>query len=289
VTVIFQSCIGLYQFINQKSLSGYLLLGEPQLVQTLGLAREVVWGAERVLPYGTTAHPNILGGILAAYLIVLISQLHHFTQRKWWQKGIYFAAIVLGGVTIWTTHSLSAWAAALLGIGLASYSLWRGSKPPTIPLALAILIGITISLVTPILLAQYANVPSSIASSSIERRVILQEAAINMLTAKPLTGVGLNHFTMVLEDTMPSRETIRFIQPVHSVLLLWMAETGGVGLLLLLLLTLLAWQKRLSVPISIVAILPLAVVDHYLLTLQSGLLLTVIFVMYVQRSETSDT
>ncbi len=294
VTVFFQSFVGIFQYILQRSVYGYYFLGEPELTYSLGLSREVINGTERLLPYGTTAHPNILGGILALYIVLLFSQLRHFSIGKWWQRAVYFSSLFLGTATLWMTHSISAWLAFLIGIGVIAFGYFKQNKATAslwkerlkIPVAAAVICWIAASLVTPIVLAKYANAQLFLPTSSIDRRVILQEAAINMLTAHPIIGVGLNEFTLQLEEVAPSREVIRFIQPAHSVLLLWLAETGVIGLSLILLFTFRSWKHSYKISIAILALIPIAILDHYLLTLNSGLLLLVVYSSYLQHSET---
>lgn len=278
-TVLFQSSLAMYQFLTQQSLLGYRFLGEPELNFSLGLAREQVWGTEQLLPYGTTAHPNVLGGILSAYLIVLCSQFGTAHTKVWWYQILYYLALIMGSLALWATHSISAWIA--FGIG---FLIVLATNKKTREVAATWVIGsfVVASLVAPILLARYANTQAYFPSTSIDRRVTLQVAAIEMMKKNPIAGVGLNQFTNELEKYVPAREVIRFIQPAHSVLLLWVAETGLLGFLLLTAVTLLAWQKSLKLPTYVLLFVPIAVLDHYLITLQSGLLLIVISTMYFQ-------
>ena len=80
----FQSAVGIFQFVTQQSLVGYWLLGEPTIPTFSGLAQVSWQGALKTLPYGTTAHPNVLGGCLAVYLFLL--------WRIWQQSNEIFSA-----------------------------------------------------------------------------------------------------------------------------------------------------------------------------------------------------
>jgi hypothetical protein len=95
-----------------------------------------------------------------------------------------------------------------------------------------------------------------------------------MLDSQPLVGVGLNQFTSRVEQYTQIREVVRFVQPVHHLGLLWLAETGLLGLMFLLWVLLEIKNKKLILPILI--LLPIAVLDHYLLTQNQGLLLGVV-------------
>ena len=72
VTVLFQSLVAVWQFSTQQSIAGYWFLGETNLSSFAGLAKTAWGGAEQVLPYGTTAHPNVLAGFLALSSGVLL-------------------------------------------------------------------------------------------------------------------------------------------------------------------------------------------------------------------------
>jgi hypothetical protein len=118
---------------------------------------------------------------------------------------------------------------------------------------------------------------------SLSRRVTLNQAAIAMIDQRP-QGVGLQAFTTQLERVSQSREIVRFVQPVHHLGLLWLAETGLLGLVALG--VGLIYLKRAQptwltgVILAAIWLLPVASLDHYLLTIQTGLLLSALVVSY---------
>ena len=78
-------------------------------------------------------------------------------------------------------------------------------------------------------------------------------------------------------------------QPVHSIYLLTLAETGLVGLVLLFIF--IAWLLRLTqkapfvLTIAIIQLLILGMLDHYLFTLQQGqMLFTIIVALVISHS-----
>lgn len=114
-TLLFQSLLAIFQFHTQRSFSNYLFLGETNLANYSGLAKGVFDGAEKILPYGTTAHPNILGGVLVVFGL-LVAQ---YALAKWQEKNYFKLPVViytgLGLVSLYAlylTQSLSA------GLGL---------------------------------------------------------------------------------------------------------------------------------------------------------------------------
>jgi O-antigen ligase len=111
-----------------------------------------------------------------------------------------------------------------------------------------------------------------------------------MVQSSPWFGVGLGNFLVALPSSLPSR-AIYFLQPVHNIYLLLLSEIGIVGIGVLgWVLRSISWSKKyiLSSPItaSLVGLLLLGLVDHYVLTLQQGrLLLTVLLGLWIARAK----
>ncbi len=279
--LIFQSVIGLGQFIRQTSVfPSYSWFGESRLEYRAGLARGNFGDTERVLPYGTTAHPNILGGVLAVGCLCLWTTLKKHTWAIEFSSLFFILASALSLITLALTQSWSAWFCLAAGTTvLKTTQLFK--KKPKLVLQL-VSIGMLLFLLTPVViyfLAQHSQLPS------ITRRNTLNQAAIQLFVQHPLTGVGLNAFTAKLEDVSPHTEVVRFVQPAHHVGLLWLAETGGVGIvivgvILLVLQKTVFVSKKTSCPLTLLfilsAFLPLMSLDHYLLTQQTGQLISVI-------------
>ncbi|MBU0576603.1 O-antigen ligase family protein [Patescibacteria group bacterium] len=267
----FQSLLAIFQFFTQKSLLSYKFLGEPQLSNSIGLAKDVWWNTGRVLPYSTTAHPNILGGILAIFSLILISWFSK-AQNKWIQKLTIFT-ILLAIFVIILTQSISA------GLTLIIGSIFITAKK--LNQKLLVIGGIILFIITPIFI--HFSSQELTQNDSLIRRSYLQTAAINMFVNNPILGVGLNQFTSRVEEYSNTQEIVRFVQPVHHVGLLWLAETGLLGLGILAWIIVKNKLKKIIIPLLI--LLPLATLDHYLLTQQAGLLLMTLTIVWFQQKE----
>lgn len=267
----FQSLLAIFQFFTQKSLLSYKFLGEPQLSNSIGLAKDVWWNTGRVLPYSTTAHPNILGGILAIFSLILISWFSK-AQNKWIQKLTIFT-ILLAIFAIILTQSISA------GLTLIIGSIFITAKK--LNQKLLVIGGIILFIITPIFI--HFSSQELTQNDSLIRRSYLQTAAINMFVNNPILGVGLNQFTSRVEEYSNTQEIVRFVQPVHHVGLLWLAETGLLGLGILAWIIVKNKLKKIIIPLLI--LLPLATLDHYLLTQQAGLLLMTLTIVWFQQKE----
>jgi len=259
--VLYSSVIAIVQFLLQHSVGGPLWwLGERSFSSiTPGIAQfnfchplnhvcSLVMRA-----YGTFPHPNVLGGFLAILLPLLI-----FNQTKKFSI-IKPLIIILGIIALFLTFSRSAWIAALIGVGLMNYELWKKSKlfMPTILVSMIIILFIASSV--------------GLRDESVIVRTQLNNSAIKMFLESPVLGKGLGNFLVTLPDTIPSRQ-IYFLQPVHNIYLLVLSETGVIGFTLFIGLLWTARKKRI-----LILVLFLGFFDHYFLTLQQGqLLLTIL-------------
>ena len=263
-SVWFQSLLSLWQFLTQKSLLGFSFFGEPNLSNSIGLAKDIWWNTGRVLPYATAAHPNILGGVLAIFNLILI-KLVLGTEKKW-LKILTGSTIFLATLVIVLTQSISAILTLIIGLVLITRK--------KIDSTMCVFCGAIFFILTPLLISLAATHLKN--DDSLTRRAYLQTAATNMFWDKPILGTGLNQFTARVEEYSDNQEIVRFIQPVHHVGILWLAETGVLGILLIW-----ALNKKLrinKIVLPLLIILPIATLDHYLLTQQSGLLVVVFFI-----------
>ena len=113
--------------------------------------------------------------------------------------------------------------------------------------------------------------------TSFTRRLELTKIAIKMWLSSPIFGVGLNNFIVRMEEFGQVKANIRFLQPVHNIYLLVLAETGIIGLL-----TVSCWLlvvgkklKEKNHPLFYVlcSMFFLGLFDHYFLTIQQGMLI----------------
>lgn len=111
---------------------------------------------------------------------------------------------------------------------------------------------------------------------TILRRMEMSKIAIEVFSKSPLIGIGLNNFIPASAAGLTIDPT-RFLQPVHNLLLLILAETGILGLVGWVFL--IGWpilKKIISYQLPVTIFLPLFIVfflglfDHYWLTLPQG-------------------
>jgi len=279
LALIFQSLLALYQFTTQRSLVGYPLLGEPTLIINQNIAKTTLFGSLRIIPYGTNPHPNILAGFISIGLISLFLLSRGEKTKKPYHNLLKATTYFFSIPALLLTQAASAWLALLFAILLISLALQASTSPKKLltTFTSAIIISVIFLLLpTTSKLHQTFQLPYD--SSSITRRIQLSNIALTAFAHMPIFGIGLNNFTAVMQNYGTITGTTRFFQPVHSIYLLWLTETGLIGTLPVIYLL---WQKRKTIRYSLFTIpfamiLLIGLVDHYPLTLQQGQLLLVL-------------
>lgn len=266
ITVLFQAVIGLIHWFQQKSILGYLFLGETTLKNSSVIAQTGVTGELRKLPYGTTPHPNVLAGFLVVGLLLLLLTQTDLLKFKFKTTVLRVLFLIPVLTTLLLTQSIS----AFLGLGLGIFLMVFPKVHWQHKLAL-VAVSITLGLM----------VAPTLESTSVTRRIQLAEIAINMIEADPLLGIGPNNFTARMSEFGTVSATTRFLQPVHNIVLLWISETGLISSILLVMVGASFYQilrkqgnKTTLIPwVPLMALLLIGMVDHYPLTLQTGQLL----------------
>lgn len=287
--VLYSSLLTIAQVATQHSL-GFWILGERTFdAATPGIARTLAWGREILRPYATFPHPNVLGGFLASVLPLIVSALTHIrtpsaakqNPRDTSMKLFYLATFVLGGVALMLTFGRSAIAAGIIASATWFFILKKQTRY-IVPVCFAFAIVFILAF------------PFSPTEESVVVRGALNASARSLFSSSPLIGISLGNFLVRLPEALPSRQ-IYFLQPVHNMYLLLLAETGivGVGLISFALLRFVrktknAWHNIHS-PffVSLLVLLLLGLVDHYPVTLQQGQILFVLVAALAARAITT--
>lgn len=270
-TIIFQSLLAIYQFIFQRSLLAYQFLGETNLHNLANISHAQFSFGERILPYGTTAHPNILAGLVVIFSIIAINKMRH---------SIVFITLNTF-LIIFLTQSLSALLTVVLFIVYLLLNQLRNKAKKQV---VTMLICCSFLIISPFLLGLLPN------SDSINRRVALNHVAWQMFVKQPIFGVGLNNFTVVAENYSVgtiNKEIVRFVQPVHHLPLLILSE-GGI-LLLLIFFLLIQKTKVNNFYQKTIVLLAIASLDHYLFTQFLGLGILILFYFFMALESSSDS
>ena len=244
-----QSFLAVFQFFKEGTL-GLWVLGERTFsLSSPGIAKFDFYGREFLRPYGTFPHPNVL----AAFLIIAVILLLYLKFSNSLSRVFFKASSFLAGLTILLTVSRTA-----IFAGLVSAFWLLGKKG-------RLLLFLIVILLLPILYTRF-SAAFNFDNLSILRREELSVVSFKIFLSSPGIGIGLNNFIPKAADQLLIGPN-RFLQPVHNIFLLTLAETGIVGFLGLVLLVSSA-IKKLS--IIWVVIIFLGMFDHFFLTLPQG-------------------
>jgi len=280
VGIIFESALAIAQFFNQGSLNGiFYYLGERTFTSvTPGIANASINGELILRPYGTFSHPNVLAGYLVIGMTIILMRITNYELRI---TNLLCWLSIFGG-TMGLFFTLSR-VAIILWIVVFLFLLIKSFKKKILA-SYFLLLTSAVLLLFPLLLSRFTW--TGLQDESVSIRWELAYDALQMLFAHPFFGVGMHSFLIAL----PSFDTNRLaLQPVHNIFLLTAAETGFLGLWLVvsfviwlyirLFVSLRRNVETLQCNVSTMGIILLTEVimlgsfDHYFLTLQQGQLL----------------
>ncbi len=274
IGVLYESVIAMLQYTEQSSIGGmFYLLGERSFTsQTPGIANASIQGELILRPYGTFPHPNVLGGYLLIGMVFLISFVRTKMLSKQ-QKLFFFLTLFLSSIALFTTLSRAAiflWLVSLAWIYMGKRMKRIGINH--LPIWLFVL-GIPFFLFSGVLRGRfYENI---LIGESFQQRKDLIMSSLAMWRDNQLFGVGLNNFLVRLPSYITDKTWIFYLQPVHNVFFLALAEIGIIGVFFLFFFfwkTYRVCAYYSLLPFFIICILGSA--DHYLFTLQQGQLMT---------------
>ena len=276
--ILFESLLAILQFLKQASINGiFYFFGERFFsLGTPNIAAASINGELILRPYATFSHPNVL----AAYILVGTFFILREAKLKRSASSIfYFVCLLFGFIAILLT--LSRTPLILYMTSVLFLVFYKKFSPKVLFSFLAGFVG-AILFFGQTLFDRFANTP--ILDESFVERLLLAKAAVKMLYDNLFLGVGLGSFLHELPNYYTGHKYF-FLQPVHNIFLLFGAEGGIIGLILLTLTFAYLFTKtNLSGRVILLIILALGFFDHYFLTLQQGQLLFALSIAYVASS-----
>ncbi len=257
---ILQIIIATLQITTEGSIQGiFYFLGERYFtISAPGIAKAVVNGVEFLRPYGTFSHPNSLAGF---FLLVHT----FFLWNKNFKNYPLLKNLVLATSAILVLLSFSKITITILALMYVAYGFknYKACRVCSIGKALTMILIAGLFMMT-------TGDPDTL-----QKRVLLATHSIQIIASHVLTGVGLGNYVLT-ESRFPNPYPYVFIEPVHNIFLLFLAETGIImtlftGVIILPFLKKL-WQNESARYVLIVVIIT-GFFDHYWLTLQQNLLL----------------
>jgi len=275
-----QSIFGLWQFITQSTFSSTIL----------GITKHPAWQSGtsvvandeigRLLrAYGSFPHPNIFGGFMVVALFFLFLLLFQKKQKINYIISHFVYIIILAGLIY--SFSRSAMLSGTFFIVVLAVMLKRKKVAKRIITFTILFTGIFVAVSAP-LFAIRMQADTVHETRSLTERASQYEVAKEIIIKNPILGVGAGNYTLALKERTPDLPGWGY-QPVHNAVLLFIAEFGIVGVLLLIHI-LVRMRTAMDVPwIFFGILLILALFDHYLLSSYVGLMLLVVFTSTVTR------
>ena len=195
---------------------------------------------------GTIGWPNTLGAYAATVLSVTLALWLYGARGR--VRIPIGAACMAGLFSLILSFSRGAWISLLAGVAVTLFGGWRagwlGTKSFRSFSVIALSAAMVGALFATSITARLGEVHPRM--DVIVDRMQLNRVAMNMISAHPLLGVGINTFVDTMKRYDTTGVTYYFPQPVHNVFLLVAAETGLVALGLFLLLILIAFRAGLQ-------------------------------------------
>lgn len=271
VGIISQSIIGLSQYINQSSVFGYLLLGEPDLSSAL-IAKTQFRGFLEVAPYGTTPHPNILAGFIVTAMIIIFNRTPLLGQ-KFCKKAISIIVIGFSLAILTIIQSISALSGLISVVVMLKISKIISIRKFKL---LFLIIIVSSQILSVLFINTIYHLPKYADNRSITDRYELNSIAINSIVNNPPWGSGVNTIIRSLPEYPLGKQTSFLLQPPHHVGLILLAEIGFIGMVMIIYL-MYVWYKQANrhkpyfpVFLPLTALTIISGLDHYPVTLPTG-------------------
>lgn len=269
---LFQLYLVLLQLFFHSSVGGiFYYFGERAIKITSGNIATASWqGVEFLRPYGTFSHPNSLGGF---YLLIYFFVFYDTHLKK--QIFLKNALLLVSSFLILCSFSKAAIGTYIL-LNIISLILMIRNIPCIFCVGAKIMVFFTIGIV--FMMAQGDM-------ETISKRVWLAFCAVDIIRHHPVLGTGLGTY-LLAQRNFPVPYPYHFLQPVHNIILLTLAEIGIpalLGALYGLFLMIKKYGLHYQFLFCVLALFITGMVDHYWLTLQQNLLLMGVAFGYTAR------
>lgn len=288
--LVIQGVLAVQQFLMQETFASKWLGMAAHLPINLGVSVVETRGSDGVAErwlraYGSLDHPNILGGVMAIGLIILILVIANYKRpldKKYdWKFIAYYLSLIVIAVGLIFSFSRSALFAFAVGMAIFFiFSLFKKDwlkikKAGGAIIVFIILFGAIFASYQSLFVTRAIGAERLETNSSFERRMYLNDS-LALIKKNWLIGSGIGNYTKALSET-DLRRPWYYLQPVHNVFLLVWEETGIFGLLFyIFIFVYFFWQSLKKNNVVGLSVLPaLAIImmfDHYIFSMHFGIL-----------------
>lgn len=282
-----QALMAIWQFYSQQIFANKWLGMAAQNPQSVGVSVIEVFGERWLRAYGSFGWPNSLGIYLAAVFVIGLILICHSRKsgnligdKDTCLHGNY-RALLIGQLIILTglffTFARGAWLGLFIVMTVILYRTYKVKEVKFHFLAYTVLVIILISVYSNLVFARF-NYENRLEKQSISERSSQFVDFINVFVKYPIFGTGPGAYTTALHQIHPDYTTHQ-LKPVHNVYLLFLAEWGMVGLLLLFSFCYFFIKKMGIIFLPLLAVVMVAgLFDHWPLSMFTGLMFTGVIV-----------
>lgn len=276
-----QSVIGIFQFQLQHGLN-LRFLGEyiPGLLDS-GTATLTTPDGKVLRAYGTMPHPNVFGGYLAIILSIWLYVSRETRDLKQWIIVSCGTFILWWGLLV--SFSRSAWlASGLIFAVYISYLIYKKAYKHGLSLLLITIVscGTLVGFYKDLVFPRSQDI--SIQSQAVKFRVDFNTQGLNTFKHNKMLGVGPYLYVSQLESDVSQEPWL--YQPPHNILIMYLAEYGIIGLIIFLASLFMigfTWNNQnILCLMFFICICVLGGLDHYLITIQQGVLILAVMLGY---------
>ncbi len=249
IVLLVQGSVALAQFLKQGDLN-LLALGElPLDPRQSGIIVLFARGQRWLRGYGLTAHPNLLGAMITAILLLLLPALKRSLGRNRVMLAIVYTVGLVGLFVSFSRASTLAYIAGLITWLILdgkregrSWSIGRFKKSIRSPVFLlsAVIFTVVLFVIGDLALSRITHLDSGVEAISINQRLSGWRLALTLISRDPIGGTGLGQYIIAAKAIKPLAVT------VHNIPLLVTAELGIGGLLIFLWLTVSGLRSRVD-------------------------------------------
>ena len=263
VASLFQLILSASQVYLGHSVQGFLYYFGERMVSVgqPGVALGSLMGRVVLRAYGTFGHPNVLAGWLVLVYLILRKLTSNGVVRYW--------LLTLPMLGIFLTQSRSA-ALALFGIIIPLYVLKSFRVR-----------ALYYFIFSALVLFYASSTISKGPDLSLTERVDLQKLSLQVIQRYPLFGTGASASISSYPGVVSS---FRLLQPDHNSATLFLSWFGIMGVYAMVVLVHSTVSRWPSAIMSVIPILPLILLDHYLITSPQGLFIFLIYLKVVNYS-----
>jgi len=260
-SLLLQLSLAILQLSNQGSLQHiFYFLGERYFtIGTPGIAKISIDGHEILRPYATFSHPNSMGGF-AVLLYSFVLWKKEFRQYPLLKT----ALLIITSLLTIISFSKGAIMTYIL-ITIAHAWVYTRRSCGFCFISKLFFIGIL-----SMLFLNFHGDPESF-----EKRVRLTMNSFEIILKHPFFGVGIGNY-LYAQSIFPTPYSYSFLQPVHNIFLLAIAELGiplFIALLSFLVKKLRYYRHHSLFLICILVVVITGSLDHYWYTLQQNMLI----------------